>query len=428
MEAGAPADFDAAEAAIGDEKTLEPISDTGLWDAPELDARDAGSDLDAVVEGSGGPTCPIKITDLTYLFGDRVTGRVAASGGLNPYTKVVTEQIGARTPRDHLVMYERVAGSWTKTDVSALSATNPNPRVGNERCTLTTVVELGAHGQSKDGSNFFIQTWTALSPAAELLLYLQYNDGPWNDCLSVSNDAHQLVRSAPEGLTDGSAVAIGPDHDALVFRWGGIPPGGDDWQVRARLGSGFVGGFTAWNYDDMHSFAGIRDDGSVAVFRSTMLDVWKEDATEPAGPRIVDVPLGWTSLHAENLAATSEERHLVFFSHRAGERWQFTDVTALDGETAVGRPTRYELPSSFDTEEVLIARNVAGHLIYHFRDRNLKWHAYDMSRETQMETPIMADPSAWAVPAPAVAAQGSDGRLLVFDGLECLRSLPVRLP
>jgi hypothetical protein len=323
-------------------------------------------------------------------------------------------------------MFERVADAWKMTDISGLSANNP--RIGGDICILTTVAELGAYGQSNDGPDTFIQTWIAESPAAELLLYLQYNDSPWNDCLSVSHNTRQLVRSAPEPLTDSSTVAIGPDHDALVFRWGGIPPAGDDWQVRARLGMRFIGGFTGWKYDGMHSFAGVHDDGSISVFRSSVLDVWKEDATAPAGPRVVDVPISWTSLRSENLAATTEDRHLVFFSHRTGEAWQLTDVTSADGETAVGRPTRYELPSSFDTEEVLIARNADGHLVYHFRDRNLKWHAFDVSRASQIDTPILGDPSAWGAPVQAVAAQAADGRLLVFEGLECLRSMPVRVP
>ena len=266
-----------------------------------------------------------------------------------------------------------------------------------------------------------------MSPAAELLLFLQFNGSPWNDCLSVSHNARQLVRSLPEALTDGGMAVIGPDHEALVIRWGGFPwNGGDDWQVRARLGSGFVGGFTAWKYDGMHSFAGIHEDGTISIFRSTVLDVWKEDTLAPTGPRIVDVPIAWTSLRAENLAATSDDQHLILFSHRAGEEWQTTDITALDGERAIGRAARYELPNAFDTEEVLIARNVAGHLIYHHRERDLGWRAVDLSRESKIETPILADPAAWAVPVQAVAAQGADGRLLVFEGLECLRPTPVR--
>ena len=108
----------------------------------------------------------------------------------------------------------------------------------------------------------------------------------------------------PEALTDGGMAVIGPDHEVLAIRWGGFPwNGGDDWQVRARLGSGFVGGFTAWKYDGMHSFAGIHEDGTISIFRSTVLDVWKEDTLAPTGPRIVDVPIAWTSLRAENLAA-----------------------------------------------------------------------------------------------------------------------------
>ncbi len=312
------------------------------------------------------------------------------------------------------------------TDISGLSAENPRGDING--CILTTAADLGTYGQSNNGPDFAIQTWTAVSPAAELLLFLQYNDGPWNDCLSVSGNARQLVIGAPEPLFDSGVVAIGPDHDALVIRWGGLPPGGDDWQVRARLGSGFVQGFTSWRYDGMNSFAGVHEDGTISVFRSSQLDVWKEDATAPMGPRVSEVPLGWTSVHAENLAVTSSDHHLLLFSHRTGEAWQMTDVTALDGEMAMGRPTRYELPMSFDTEEVLIARNVAGHLIYHWRDRNLLWHAFDLSRASQIDTPVLGDPSAWGVPVQAVAAEGADGRLLVFEGLECFRATAKRAP
>jgi hypothetical protein len=260
-----------------------------------------------------------------------------------------------------------------------------------------------------------------VSPASELLLFLQFDAGPWDDCMSISHNAHQLVRSQPEAMADDAMAVIGPDHDALVVRWGNFPPGGDDWQVRARLGAGFVGGFTAWDYDGLHGFAGIHADGTISIFRSTVRDVWKEDGLVPSGPRIVAVPVAWPSLRTENLAATSDTQHLILFSHRTGEEWQTTDVTALDGESAVGRVARYELPNAFDTEEVLIARNVAGHLVYHHRDRELAWRAIDLSRQANIDAPMLGDPAAWGEPVQAVAAQAADGRLLVFEGLECLR-------
>jgi hypothetical protein len=301
-----------------------------------------------------------------------------------------------------------------------------NPRTGPEACILSTATEVGCFDQTINGWSR-IQTWTAVSPAAELLLYLQYDSGPWNDCLSVSANAHQLVRSAPETLTNGRGmVVLGLDYDALVFRWGYFPPGGDDWQVRARLGANFVGGFTAWKYDAMDSFAGIHDDGSITIFRSTELDQWKQDAMSATGPRIVDVPLAWTSIRYENLAATSNEHHLIHFSHRTGEPWLSTDVTLEDGETAIGRVARYDAPGTLDTEEVLIARNVAGHLIYHWRDPDLGWHAFDLSRASKLDTPVLGDPAAWATPVQAAVAQGTDGRLLLFEGLECFRYSQLR--
>jgi hypothetical protein len=397
-------------------------------DAPEpadvVDGPLSDADFEVKTEAAA-PNCPVKTTDVTAVFGERIAGRVVAIGSVNPYTKLMTERIGARTTRDHFVMFERVAGSWSKTDVSEASA--QNPRTGGDICILSTAADVGSFGESNNGKDVLIQSWTAVSPAAELLLYLQFNGDPWADCLSVSHNARQLVRSAPETLTDTGMAVIGPDHDALVFRWGGFPwNGGDDWQVRARLGAGFVGGFTAWKYDGMHSFAGIHDDGTITIFRSSVLDLWKEDAVAPAAPRIVDVPIGWTSTRGENLAATSEDQHLFQFTHRTGEPWLLTDVTSADGEKAVGRPTRYELPSGFDTEEVLIARNPAGHLVYHLRDRDQKWHAFDLSRASRIDAPILGDPSAWATPVQAVAAQAADGRLLVFEGLECFRGAQLR--
>jgi hypothetical protein len=414
----APVSADAHDASKAD-VDLEAASDASVESgAPE--AATFGANSDATTDAILGPVCPIRMTDVTTMFGERVTGRVVASAGVNPYTKLMTERIGARTTRDHLVMFERVAGSWNKTDISG--GASEHPRTDGDLCILATAADVGNFGETNNGSDTLIQQWTAVSPAAELLLFLQFNGDPWNDCLSISHNARQLVRSLPETLTDGGMAVIGPDHEALVFRWGGFPwNGGDDWQVRARLGSGFVGGFTAWKFDGMHAFAGVHEDGTLSVFRSTVLDVWKEDASPPAGPRIVGVPLAWTSLRSENLAATSDQQHLVVFSREATGDWRATDVTALDGETAIGRPARYELPNAFATEEVLIARNVAGHLVYHHRDRNSHWSAVDLSRASTIDTPVLGDPAAWGTPVQAAAAQGADGRLLVFEGLECLR-------
>jgi hypothetical protein len=415
-EAPAPADAPDASTSDGD---LGTASDASA-EVGSADASTFGGNSDARTDAIPGPVCPIRMTDVTATFGERITGRVVANASVNPYTKLMTERIGARTTRDHLVMFERVAGSWSKTDISG--GASEHPRTDGDLCILATAADVGNFGETNNGSDTLIQQWTAVSPAAELLLFLQFNGDPWNDCLSVSHNARQLVRSLPETLTDSGMAVIGPDHEALVIRWGGFPwNGGDDWQVRARLGSGFVGGFTAWKFDGMHGFAGIHEDGTLSIFRSTVLDVWKEDAVPPSGPRIVGVPLAWTSLRSENLAATSDEQHLVVFSREATGSWQATDVTALDGETAIGRPARYELPNAFVTEEVIIARNVAGHLVYHHRDRHSQWSAVDLSRASKIDTAVLGDPAAWGTPVQAVAAQGADGRLLLFEGLECLR-------
>jgi hypothetical protein len=412
--------------------SAEGATDDAAWsggsDALEpvdvVDASETGADVGVRIDSSVQPNCPVWITDVTAVFGERIAGRLVAKGGVNPFTMLMTERIAAHTTRDHFLFFERVAGAWRKTDISALST--DNRRTGPEGCLLSTATDVGYFEQKPNG-DMRIQTWTAVSPASELLLYLQYDAGPWNDCLSISGLTRQLVRSAPENLTsDRGMVVLGPDYDALVFRWGFFPPGGDDWQVRARLGSNFVGSFTTWKYDGLDSFAGVHDDGTIAVYRSSVQDQWRQDAMSVVGPRIVDVPLGWTSTRNENLAATTEDHHLVHFSHRTGEPWFVTDVTLYDGETAVGRMARYEIPGGFDTEEVLIARNVAGHLIYHWRDPELRWHAFDLSRSWKIEMPVLGDPAAWSTPVEAVAAQGPDGRLLVFEGLECFRASLLR--
>jgi hypothetical protein len=433
--AGADAGVPDASQEIGDGRLPDasPATDDASGDrgsqAPDpvdvVDAAASDTGVDMRIDSFVQPNCPVKVTDLTAIFGERIAGRVVAKASVNRYTKLMTERIGAHTTGDHFVFFERVGALWSKTDVSALSGVNP--RTGPDACILSTATDVGFFGESND-DKILIQTWTTVSPAAELLLHLQFDDGPWSDCFSISGNAHQLVRSAPELLTsDRGMVVIGPHHDALVFRWGYFPPAGDDWQVRARLGSNFIGGFTAWRYDAMDSFAGVRDDGSIAIFRSTVLDQWKQDAMSTVGPRIVDVPLAWTSVRYENLAATSIEQHLMHFSHRTGEPWLSTDVTLQDGETAIGRVARYDAPGTIDTEEVLIARNAAGHLIYHWRDPDLRWHAFDVSRASKLDTPMIGDPAAWATPGEAAAAQGADGRLLVFDGLGCFRtSLPAR--
>jgi hypothetical protein len=397
-------------------KTDPPLVDK--IDAGPTDANEAGQ-----VGETGGPHCQLTITDLTARSGDHVTGRVRAAPTVSQFLNVMVERIGARTTRDHLVMFERIGGVWKETDVSATSALMPRP--GIDHCNFTTVTDVGTFGESNNGPTILFEIWTGVSPAGEFLFYLRSNNDPWNDCLSVSGIANQIVRGPPESLTDGTAVALGPDHDALIFRWGGsVDFGGDDWKVRAHVGTGFVGSFAPWQFGGLHSFAGTRDDGTIAIFRSQQVDVWKQDTHAPSGARITGSVLAWISIGEENLAATSDDGHLWLFSHASGGDWQTTDVTVADGETAVGRPTRYDLPASFVGEEVIIARNASGHLIYHWRDRNLQWHSFDLSLTPTGVEPVLGDPDAWATPVEAIAAQGSDGRLLVFDGLSCLRTAP----
>ena len=165
------ADDSASEDAPTDDGTVEPAWDGGSDASDQADALEAstpdgeleagsapidaaeaatlGIDLDARSDAVLAPPCPIRITDVTATFGERIAGRVVVSASVNPYTKLMTERIGARTTRDQLVMFERVAGSWSKTDISRgamdyprngrrFLASSPRPRKSETSANRTT--------------------------------------------------------------------------------------------------------------------------------------------------------------------------------------------------------------------------------------------------------------------------------------------------
>ncbi len=419
-------DFQGAGAPCGPNLPCRPFFscvDGSCRPAPDTSSGDADPPDTAGDTNDGGlPSgCSTTITDLSALLGTRVRGRLEVVVTTNP----TIERLATVTPRDWFVLLQREGQHWTMRDLTADSAGAKNP---DGPCFDPTVAAVGNFGTRING-DLHIEFWNALGTTGEFLSFLRIAGQPWS-CLDVSSIAQQRIRGAPVDVTNGS-MALGPEHRALLFRFGGFPPLGDGWKVRDSIGSALVGSFAEWHSPSGgESLAGLRDDGTIAVFRlrPEMPDTWVEDSAVVNGTPMRGDVIAWKSRSVENLAATSESRHLFVFSHSEGSDWKATDVTLLDGETAQGRPARHEIMDGMAIEEAIAARNEAGQLIYHHRDAQGKWRAFDVSCAARGEELVFGDPAGWAArdaagaAVEALAAEGSDGRLLLFEGFAKLRS------
>jgi len=410
-EASSDASLDAAaEASDAFHDVAAEASDASLDVAAE--ASDAS--LDARL------ACPIHVTDVTRLSGGQVAGPVAVGVSVNRTLNHVDERIMAHSPLDHMLLFERI-GSWQQViDVTKVVV----PTSSMQSCQVSTIRAVGQFGESINDAFTTIDFWTALTTDGRFIQVMSYDGGAWNNCVDVTSVSHQSFVGPPQSLTDhGSSVLLGPSHQALVMRWASFA---DDWRVRSQVGGNLVGSFASWKSPQKaDSFAAMQDDGSIQIFRSTLQDVWKQDVVDArAGTPMVGGVVGWSDAAAEYLAAAGQNGDLFLFTGGNGS-WQATDVTQEDGETAVGVPTRYELANAASGEQVLVARNATNHLIYHWRDPSLRWHAFDLSTAVPGGEAVEADPTGWGAPAEAVAAQGIGDRLLLFEGLECLRGKPV---